>query len=132
MKKYVIMVYEMVKDIERIVAEVENDFTIGEYMASLDEEVAEEINENDDLTMAAIKLATGYGDVSRESAIYYNVYSIRRNIEELAELISGDLNIQDYVIDHCVNFSEAIWEAFGNEDFKEAVGYILIEEVIYA
>lgn len=132
MKNYVIMVYEMVKDIERIVAEAENDTTIIEYMASLDEEVAEEINEFDDLTMAAIKLAIGYGEVSRESVIYYNVYAIRRNIEKLAELISGDLNIQEYVIEHCVNYSEVIWDAFDNGDFKEAVGYILIEEIINA
>ena len=40
--------------------------------------------------------------------------------------------IQEYVIEHCVNYSEVIWDAFDNGDFKEAVGYILIEEIINA
>ena len=80
---YVELLDTMIEDINRIVDEVYNDLTIGEYIASLSDDIAEEINENTDIMMAVIKMVTDkyIQVVSENNSVNYLTYAIRRNMK---------------------------------------------------
>ena len=133
---YVELLDMMVSDIEAIVEEVENDFTIVEYIASLDEDIAEEINENNDITMAVIKMATDkYVQViSGNNHVNATTYAIRRSMREMAELIKENLSIRELVMESygCGNFGDEVMDCLDGEDYDGAIRIMLIEEIINA
>ena len=137
MKNYVELLDTMIEDINRIVAEVENDFTIGEYIASLDDDIAEEINENTDIMMAVIKMvANPYIKVQSEnSEINILTYAIRRNMKEMAELIEENASIKELVMEsygYNGNFRNEVMDALDSECYEDVVGIMLLEEIINA
>ena len=133
---YVELLDMMVSDVEAIVEEVENDFTIGEYIASLEEDFATEINENNDITMAVIKMATDkYVQViSGNNHVNATTYAIRRSMREMAELIEENLSIRELVMESygCGKFGEEVMDCLDGEDYEGVISVMLIEEIINA
>ena len=134
---YVELLDTMIEDINRIVDEVYNDFTIGEYIASLDDDIAEEINENTDIMMAVIKMvANPYIKVQSEnSEINILTYAIRRNMKEMAELIEENASIKELVMEsygYNGNFRNEVMDALDSECYEDVVGIMLLEEIINA
>ena len=133
---YVELLDMMVSDVEAIVEEVENDFTIGEYIASLEEDFATEINENNDITMAVIKMATDkYVQViSGNNHVNATTYAIRRSMREMAELIEENLSIRELVMESygCGNFGDEVMDCLDGEDYEGVISIMLIEEIINA
>jgi hypothetical protein len=133
---YVELLDMMVRDVEAIVEEVENDFTIGEYIASLEEDFATEINENNDITMAVIKMATDkYVQViSENNHVNATTYAIRRSMREMAELIEKNLSIRELVMESygCGNFGDEVMDCLDGEDYEGVISFMLIEEIINA
>ena len=134
---YVELLDTMINDINRIVDEVYNDFTIGEYIASLSDDIAEESNENTDITMAVIKMVTDkYIQVaSKNDSVNYLTYAIRRNMKEMAELIEENASIKELVIESYGsngNFRGEVMDALDSENYEDVVGIMLIEEIINA
>ena len=134
---YVELLDTMIEDINRIVDEVYNDFTIGEYIASLSDDIAEEINENTDITMAVIKMVTDkYIQVaSKNDSVNYLTYAIRRNMKEMAELIEENASIKELVMESYGsngNFRGEVMDALDSENYEDEVGIMLLEEIINA
>ena len=132
---YVELLDTMIEDINRIVDEVENDFTIGEYIASLSDDIAEEINENTDITMAVIKMVTDkyIQVVSENNSVNYLTYAIRRNMKEMAELIKENASIKELVMESYGsngNFRGEVMDALDSENYEDVVGIMLLEEII--
>lgn len=134
---YVELLDTMINDINRIVDEVYNDLTIGEYIASLSDDIAEEINENTDITMAVIKMVTDkYIQVASENNnVNYLTYAIRRNMKEMAELIEKNASIKELVMESYGsngNFTGEVMDALDSENYEDVVGIMLLEEIINA
>lgn len=132
---YVELLDTMINDINRIVDEVYNDLTIGEYIASLSDDIAEEINENTDITMAVIKMVTDkYIQVASENnSVNYLTYAVRRNMKEMVELIEKNASIKELVMESYGingNFRDEVMDALDSEDYEEVVGIMLLEEII--
>ena len=131
------MLDTMINDINRIVAEVENDFTIGEYIVSLSDDIAEEINENTDITMAVIKMVTDtyIQVVSENREVNYLTYCVRTNMKEMAKLIEENASIKELVMESygsTGNFRDEVMDALDSENYEDVVGIMLIEEIINA
>ena len=134
---YVELLDTMINDINRIVDEVYNDLTIGEYIASLSDDIAEEINENNDIMMAVIKMVTDkYIQVASENnSVNYLTYASRRNMKEMAELIEKNASIKELVMESYVsngNFRDEVMDALDSENYEDVVGIMLLEEIINA
>ena len=134
---YVELLDTMINDINRIVDEVYNDLTIGEYIASLSDDIAEEINENTDIMMAVIKMVTDkYIQVASENnSVNYLTYAIRRNMKEMAELIEKNASIKELVMESYGsngNFRDEVMDALDSENYEDVVGIMLLEEIINA
>ena len=134
---YVELLDTMINDINRIVDEVYNDLTIGEYIASLSDDIAEEINENTDITMAVIKMVTDkYIQVASDNNnVNYLTYAIRRNMKEMAELIEKNASIKELVMESYGsngNFTGEVMDALDSENYEDVVGIMLLEEIINA
>lgn len=134
---YVELLDMMVSDIEAIVEEVENDFTIVEYIASLDEDIAEEINENNDIMMAVIKMATDkyLQVISGNKRVNATTYAFRRNMKEMAELIEENASIKELVMESYGSngsFRIEVMEALDSGYYEDVVGIMLLEEIINA
>lgn len=134
---YVELLDTMINDINRIVDEVYNDLTIGEYIASLSDDIAEEINENNDIMMAVIKMVTDkYIQVaSKNNSVNYLTYAIRRNMKEMAELIEKNASIKELVMESYGsngNFRDEVMDALDSENYEDVVGIMLLEEIINA
>lgn len=134
---YVELLDTMIEDINKIVDEVYNDLTIGEYIASLSDDIAEEINENTDITMAVIKMVTDkYIQVASENNnVNYLTYAVRRNMKEMAELIEKNASIKELVMESYGsngNFTGEVMDALDSEDYEGVVGIMLLEEIINA
>lgn len=134
---YVELLDTMIEDINRIVDEVYNDLTIGKYIASLSDDIAEEINENTDITMAVIKMVTDkyIHVVSENSSVNYLTYAIRRNMKEMAELIEENTSIKELVMESYGsngNFRGEVMDALDSENYEDVVGIMLLEEIINA
>lgn len=137
MMNYVELRDTMINDINRIVAEVENDSAIVEYIASLDGDIAEEINENNDITMAVIKMATDkyIQVVSGNNHVDATTYAIRRSMREMAELIEENASIKELVMEsygYNGNFRDEVMDCLDGEDYEGVVGIMLLEEIINA
>ena len=100
---YVELLDTMINDINRIVDEVYNDLTIGEYIASLSDDIAEEINENTDITMAVIKMVTdkyiqvGYEAYNNPVTVSFVERLAKKHGVKLREIVykpyvTGDVN----------------------------------------
>lgn len=134
---YVELLDTMIEDINRIVDEVYNDLTIGEYIASLSDDIAEEINENTDIMMAVIKMVTDkyIQVVSENNSVNYLTYAIRRNMKEMAELIEENASIKELVMESYGsngNFRDEVMDALDSENYEDVVGIMLLEEIINA
>ena len=134
---YVELLDTMIEDINRIVDEVYNDLTIGEYIASLSDDIAEEINENTDIMMAVIKMVTDkyIQVVSENNSVNYLTYAIRRNMKEMAELIKKNASIKELVMESYGsngNFRDEVMDALDSENYEDVVGIMLLEEIINA
>ena len=134
---YVELLDTMIEDINRIVDGVYNDLTIGEYIASLSDDIAEEINENTDITMAVIKMVTDkYIQVASENnSVNYLTYAVRRNMKEMAELIEENASIKELVMESYGsngNFRGEVMDALDSGNYEDVVGIILLEEIINA
>lgn len=134
---YVELLDTMINDINRIVDEVYNDLTIGEYIVSLSDDIAEEINENTDITMAVIKMVTDkYIQVASENnSVNYLTYAVRRNMKEMAELIEKNASIKELVMESYGsngNFRGEVMDALDSENYEDVVGIMLLEEIINA
>ena len=132
---YVELLDTMIEDINRIVDEVYNDLTIGEYIASLSDDIAEEINENTDIMMAVIKMVTDkYIQVASENnTVNYLTYAIRRNMKKMAELIEENASIKELVMESYGsngNFRGEVMDALDSENCEDVVGIMLLEEII--
>ena len=132
---YVELLDTMIEDINRIVDEVYNDLTIGEYIASLSDDIAEEINENTDIMMAVIKMVTDkYIQVASENnTVNYLTYAIRRNMKKMAELIEENASIKELVMESYGsngNFRGEVMDALDSENYEDVVGIMLLEEII--
>ena len=137
MKNYVELLDTMIEDINRIVAEVENDLTIGEYITSLSDDIAEEINENTDIMMAVIKMVTDtyIQVISENNSVNYLTYCVRRNMKEMAELIKENASIKELVMESYGsngNFRDEVMDALDSEYYEDVVGIMLLEEIINA
>ena len=137
MKNYVELRDTMIEDIERIVAEMENDSAIVEYIASLDDDIAEEINENNDIMMAVIKMVTNntIRVKSENGDVNVLTFVVRRNMKKMAELIEENASIKELVMEsygYNGNFRDEVMDCLDGEDYEAVVGIILLEEIINA
>lgn len=137
MMNYVELKDTMIEDINRIVAEMENDSAIIEYIASLDIDIAEEINENNDIMMAVIKMVTNdtIRVKSENNEINVLTYIVRRNIKKMAELIEENASIKELVMEsygYNGNFRDEVMDCLDGEDYEGVVGIVLLEEIINA
>lgn len=130
------LVYTMVNDIYRIIDEIDNDDKLCEYLVSLDEDLDTEINEYNDITMAAIKITTDrYYDIKSENeTVNYLTYIFRKNMKKMAELIKENNSLKEYVMEvygsRPFGFRDVLMQSLDCEDYEGVVSIIMLEEII--